>query len=197
MLAGLQVAVNDAPGVRGLERVSQRCGVFHELGDVERAAPQTLLQALPFEQLHDEKPAAPVDPDIMNGADVRMIDAGDCPASRSNRASAAESPDVDSGRILRATSRCRRLSRARYTSPMPPVPRRPRISYGPSRVPASRDMEERLAAEYTLFSPRPGEATSPSSLAPAHETGCGCGPPRDARGWNAHEDVPAKVALKL
>src|SRR5687767_5154091 len=33
-----------------------------------------------------------------------------------------------------ATSRLRRVSRARYTSPMPPAPIAPMISYGPMRV---------------------------------------------------------------
>ena len=39
-----------------------------------------------------------------------------------------------------ATSRPRRVSRARYTSPMPPAPMRAMTSYGPSRVPACRGM---------------------------------------------------------
>src|SRR5688500_15703862 len=40
-----------------------------------------------------------------------------------------------------ATSRLRRVSRAFHTSPMPPVPRAERISYGPSRVPGARAMD--------------------------------------------------------
>ena len=39
-----------------------------------------------------------------------------------------------------ATDRPRRVSEARYTSPIPPVPMEPTISYGPSRAPAARDM---------------------------------------------------------
>ena len=39
-----------------------------------------------------------------------------------------------------ATSRLRRLSRARYTSPMPPAPNGATISYGPSRVPGVKGM---------------------------------------------------------
>src|SRR5437762_1017113 len=38
-------------------------------------------------------------------------------------------------RTLMATSRPRRVSRARYTSPMPPAPNCPVISYGPNLVP--------------------------------------------------------------
>jgi hypothetical protein len=37
-----------------------------------------------------------------------------------------------------ATARSRRVSRALYTSPMPPAPSAERISYGPSRVPGVR-----------------------------------------------------------
>src|SRR4029450_10856017 len=44
-----------------------------------------------------------------------------------------------SGRTLMATSRSSRGSRARYTSPIPPLRRGPTTSYGPSRVPACTD----------------------------------------------------------
>jgi hypothetical protein len=39
-----------------------------------------------------------------------------------------------------ATKRFSRVSRARYTSPMPPAPRAVTISYGPSLVPADRSI---------------------------------------------------------
>ena len=45
-----------------------------------------------------------------------------------------------SGRIFSATSRLSFVSRARYTSPMPPAPRAVRISYGPIRDPKVRDI---------------------------------------------------------
>src|SRR5437879_3235235 len=44
-------------------------------------------------------------------------------------------------RILTATMRSRRVSRALYTSPIPPEPIRLKISYGPSLVPGSRCMQ--------------------------------------------------------
>ena len=44
----------------------------------------------------------------------------------------------DVGRTFSATSRFSFVSRARYTSPMPPAPSGERISYGPRRVPAVR-----------------------------------------------------------
>src|SRR5713101_2876751 len=56
-------------------------------------------------------------------------------ASRSRRCRKEGSEDRSAGRTLRATSRSRRVSRARYTSPMPPAPSGRWISYGPSLVP--------------------------------------------------------------
>src|ERR1700761_1727178 len=47
------------------------------------------------------------------------------------------SPARWSGRTLSATSRPRRVSRARYTSPIPPDPSGERISYAPNRAPAT------------------------------------------------------------
>src|SRR5438132_757306 len=57
-------------------------------------------------------------------------------ASRWNRATRSWSAVNPSGRILTATSRSSRVSRARYTSPMPPAPMSERTSYGPRREPA-------------------------------------------------------------
>src|SRR5258705_500953 len=59
-------------------------------------------------------------------------------ASRWNRAIRSASAANASGRILMATSRSSRVSRARYTSPMPPAPSAESISYGPMRVPGVR-----------------------------------------------------------
>ena len=48
--------------------------------------------------------------------------------------------DKRSGNTLMATVRSRRVSHARYTSPMPPAPSGVRISNGPSLVPKGRDI---------------------------------------------------------
>src|SRR5262245_43088849 len=61
-------------------------------------------------------------------------------ASRSKRARRSGSAAKRSGRTLIATSRFRRASRARYTSPMPPAPSEPVISYEPRRVPGLSDI---------------------------------------------------------
>src|ERR1700691_2876281 len=57
-------------------------------------------------------------------------------ASVSNRRKRSASRAIPLGRTLIATSRPSRVSRARYTSPMPPAPSGVRISYGPILVPA-------------------------------------------------------------
>src|SRR5262245_43534134 len=51
-----------------------------------------------------------------------------------------------SGSTLMATVRSRRVSRARYTSPMPPAPRGASTSYGPSFAPLGKDMQGNRAA---------------------------------------------------
>ena len=74
----------------------------------------------------------------VDAADVRMIERrerlGFALKARHRSGSCANV----SGRILIATSRSSRVSRARYTSPMPPAPSADRISYGPSCAPAAR-----------------------------------------------------------
>src|SRR5260370_15645336 len=59
-------------------------------------------------------------------------------ASRSNRSRRSGSSARCAGRTLIATMRSRRVSRARYTSPIPPAPIAPVISYGPRVVPVER-----------------------------------------------------------
>src|SRR5215831_16838394 len=61
-------------------------------------------------------------------------------ASRWKRLTRDGSRENSSGRNLIATSRLSLVSRARYTSPIPPLPRRAVISSEPSRVPTSTDI---------------------------------------------------------
>src|ERR1700675_2956784 len=67
-------------------------------------------------------------------------------ASRVNRARRSGSLANASGRIFSATSRFSFVSRARYTSPMPPAPRAERISYEPRRAPGE---SVRVGVDYT------------------------------------------------
>src|SRR5438270_8524234 len=64
-------------------------------------------------------------------------------ASRSNRIFSFASFANSDGRILTATVRPRRVSRAEYTSPIPPAPSGAMISYGPRRAPGA-SFTERL-----------------------------------------------------
>src|SRR6478609_6978528 len=79
-------------------------------------------------------------------------------ASRSNRARRPACSMKRCGSTLSATSRSRRVSRARYTSPMPPSPRRPSTRYGPSRLPTSiASSRDRTRLDGTHAQPRLGE----------------------------------------
>src|SRR5262245_43039850 len=85
------------------------------------------------------------------------------PAARASRARRSTCSGVAASercRTLIATSRGIRGSRARYTSPMPPSPSGPRISYGPRWPP---DERRKLAAEVAvtglLMGIRPWRAT--------------------------------------
>src|SRR5438477_5349356 len=92
-------------------------------------------------------------------------------ASCSNRLRRSPSAEKDAGRTLIATSRFRRGSRARYTSPIPPAPRGDRTSYGPRRLPAaiviSARSKNRNPKSESLRSPRFGgfgKAEAPDQL---------------------------------
>src|SRR5436309_15515081 len=61
-------------------------------------------------------------------------------ASFSKRLSLEGSEATSAGSTLIATLRPSRVSRARYTSPMPPAPSGARISYGPKQAPGARDI---------------------------------------------------------
>src|SRR5262245_22238251 len=61
-------------------------------------------------------------------------------ASRSKRCRTSGDSERWDGRTLTATARSSRVSRARYTSPIPPAPIAETISYGPSFEPAASVM---------------------------------------------------------
>src|ERR1022692_1106567 len=71
-------------------------------------------------------------------------------ASRSRR---WRTPGVSAnrcGKTFKATVRWRRLSLARYTSPMPPAPKRASITYGPSSSPGANRYSLRLCCEANI-----------------------------------------------
>jgi hypothetical protein len=58
----------------------------------------------------------------VNGKDIGKIERGDGAGFLLEAAQAVASCEKDSGSSFNATSRPRRASRARYTSPLPPAP---------------------------------------------------------------------------
>src|SRR6267142_1042424 len=79
-------------------------------------------------------------------------------ASCSKRRKRSLSEENAAGRILIATLRSKRASRARYTSPIPPAPSSSIISYGPSFVPEGR------AIAHGIIFPGKGLAVGPTIL---------------------------------
>ena len=84
---------------------------------------QSLCQVSPFQVLHDQIVGAVLMADIVKRADVGMADGRNGARFRSKRCRASAFSDRCEGRIFTATIRSRRVSRARYTSPIPPAPR--------------------------------------------------------------------------
>ena len=96
-------------------------------------------QILALDQLHHQRADAVGFLEAVDVRDVRMVERGE-------RLRFALEPRQPLGIVRKrrraatfsATSRLSFVSRARYTSPMPPAPRAERISYGPRRVPTGR-----------------------------------------------------------
>ena len=107
----LEVAMNDAARVQRRQRGQDLEADRDGLGDVQRSAPQLLGQRLALEQLHGDEQAAGVFADLVDLADVRMVDARRCP--RFTPQPLARRLVVRRRRIIfRATVRSRRSSRA-------------------------------------------------------------------------------------
>ena len=123
----LQVAVDDAVAVRGVQsRRRCRASDLERLAHPERPAPQPRRERFAVDVLHDDEVAAAgVGADFVDGADVRMVEGG-------GRLRLAQQPAADLVVARRRVaqeldgdlSRFSRVSWARNTSPMPPLPRR-------------------------------------------------------------------------
>src|SRR3954468_20038198 len=82
-------------------------------------------------------------------------------ASRSKRALRSGSEERCEERTLIATVRSSRVSRARYTSPIPPAPSGATISYGPSFVPDVSGIDAAIIpARLSTFARLPRELLS-------------------------------------
>ena len=76
-VAGLQIPVDDARAVRLVERRRDLDRRLERLVDRERALRQPIRQRLAFEILHDEERGAVLLADVVQRADVRMIELRD------------------------------------------------------------------------------------------------------------------------
>jgi hypothetical protein len=69
----LDVAVDDPGGVRSLERVGDFDRERQQQIDLERAPGDAMLQRRPVEELHHEECAAVLFADVVDSADVGMV----------------------------------------------------------------------------------------------------------------------------
>ena len=77
--ARLDVAVDDAVAVRGVERVGDLDTEIEQVVERQRTAREPLLQRLAFEQLHHHELLAVVLADVVQRADVRVAQRRDDP----------------------------------------------------------------------------------------------------------------------
>jgi hypothetical protein len=68
----LDVAVDDAVRMRGVERIGNLDGEIEKLLDRDPLTPGLIRQHLPIEQFHDEKVLSVALPDVIQRADVRV-----------------------------------------------------------------------------------------------------------------------------
>ena len=75
-IRGLDVAVDDAFGVRGVERIGNFDAQVEQRFDFERASADGMLQSFSVETFHGEIGVAAVFADVVDGADVGMVQGG-------------------------------------------------------------------------------------------------------------------------
>src|SRR5437667_12831593 len=77
-VGGLDVAVNDSLGVCGIQRVGHlNCQFQHRLG-IDWFLRDTMLQGLALQILHDDEWTALVSPDLINWADMGVLQRRGC-----------------------------------------------------------------------------------------------------------------------
>ena len=72
----LDIAVDNALGVGGIERVGDLNGKVHDLLGGERPAGNTHIQGHAFEQLHGDEAVPAIFANFMDGANIGMIQGG-------------------------------------------------------------------------------------------------------------------------
>jgi hypothetical protein len=108
--------------------------------DGDRATCDAGGQRLAFDQFDDERANTLALLETIDGGDVRMVERSQDFGLALKTRQAIGIRRKRRGQDLQRTSRFNRRSRARYTSPIPPAPSVPAISYPPSRVPTASVM---------------------------------------------------------
>ena len=75
-IGGLDVAMENAGAVRRIERIGDLDAEVDRLMDLDRPMRQQLAQGLPLEQLHHEVRSALVLADVVDRADIRVVQRG-------------------------------------------------------------------------------------------------------------------------
>ena len=75
-IRGFEVPVNQAARMCRIQRVGKRNRVIDKHGQVQWAARETSVQGLALKQFHDEELTVTFLPDVVDGADVRVIQRG-------------------------------------------------------------------------------------------------------------------------
>ena len=70
--------MNDALGVGGVQRVGNVDGDAEENVRFQRASRDAIPQILPVQKLHDDEGLTVLLPDLMDGADIGMVQRGRC-----------------------------------------------------------------------------------------------------------------------
>jgi hypothetical protein len=72
-VARFYVAVNDAPGVGGVQRVSDFDGQFEQPVEVQRCPSKQLAQRMSFQAFHGDEEIALLFSDLADGTDIGMV----------------------------------------------------------------------------------------------------------------------------
>jgi hypothetical protein len=78
-VARLEIAMHDARPVRAVEGVGDLDAETEHVVDRERPALNAIRERLALDQLHDEVEIVPLAPDVVDDADVRMVERGNEP----------------------------------------------------------------------------------------------------------------------
>ena len=114
--------MDDAGTVSAIEGIGDLDTDLQRLRDRQRSLLQSLLQRLAGDVLHHQVVDAVLVADIVQDADVRVVQRRNAARFALEPLAATRIGRKAGGSTLMATVRSSRVSRARYTSPIPPAP---------------------------------------------------------------------------